>query len=81
MQWSKVLIGDIVRVTQEDFFPADLILLASSTDGGIAFIETASLDGEKNLKPRNAFSETNQYLDEVLLTSLQGKWIGSVPDK
>lgn len=35
-------------------FPADLILLTSSADGA-AFIETASLDGEKNLKPRNAF--------------------------
>lgn len=53
------MIGDIVKVTQEDFFPADLILLASSTEGGIAFIETASLDGEKNLKPRNAYNETN----------------------
>lgn len=38
VQWSKVLIGDIVKVTQEDFFPADCILLASSTEGGIAFI-------------------------------------------
>ena len=26
-------------------FPADLILLASSIDGGNAYIETASLDG------------------------------------
>ena len=34
-------------------FPADLILLSSSGEGGTAFIETASLDGEKNLKIRN----------------------------
>lgn len=36
-------------------FPADLILLSSSFPNGSAFIETASLDGEKNYKPRNAF--------------------------
>jgi len=39
-------------------FPVDLILMNSSIEGGVAFIETASLDGEKNLKPRNAYSKT-----------------------
>jgi magnesium-transporting ATPase (P-type) len=33
-------------------FPADLLLLNSANEGGIAHIETASLDGEKNLKQR-----------------------------
>ena len=42
-------------------FPADLILLSSSSEGGNAFIETASLDGQKNLKPRSAYPETNKY--------------------
>jgi len=36
-------------------------LLSSSIEGGTAFIETASLDGEKNLKPRNAFAATQRY--------------------
>ena len=33
-------------------FPADLILMSSSGIGGVAFIQTSSLDGEKNLKKR-----------------------------
>ena len=33
-------------------FPADLILVESSTEGGQCFIQTSSLDGEKNLKKR-----------------------------
>lgn len=57
-------------------FPADLILLASSSEGGIAFIETASLDGEKNLKPRNSFPETAKYKNEQLLSKLEGKFEG-----
>jgi magnesium-transporting ATPase (P-type) len=44
-----------------------MILLTSSTEGGIAFIETASLDGEKNLKPRSAHKNTIQYANEELL--------------
>lgn len=45
VEWSEVVIGDLVRAEAEDLFPVDLILLASSGEGGIAFIETASLDG------------------------------------
>jgi phospholipid-transporting ATPase len=36
-------------------FPVDLVLLSSSNEGNVAYIETASLDGEKNLKPRSAY--------------------------
>ena len=32
-------------------FPADVILVESSNDG-VCFIQTSSLDGEKNLKKR-----------------------------
>lgn len=39
------MVGEIVKVESEDLFPVDLILLSSSTEGGTAFIETASLDG------------------------------------
>lgn len=58
----------------EELFPVDLILLSSSVDGGIAFIETASLDGEKNLKPRSAFPQTQKIRDEEGLSKFLGKW-------
>lgn len=58
IEWSKATVGDVCKIYSEELFPADLILLASSIEGGNAFIETASLDGEKNLKPRNAFPKT-----------------------
>jgi phospholipid-transporting ATPase len=61
VEWSEVAVGEVVKVESEELFPTDLILLASSADGGVAFIETASLDGEKNLKPRNAFPATQRY--------------------
>jgi P-type E1-E2 ATPase len=45
VEWSQVIIGDIVKVEAEELFPVDLILISSSVEGGVAFIETASLDG------------------------------------
>ena len=74
-------IGDVVKVENEELFPSDLILLSSSGDGGIAFIETASLDGEKNLKPRSSFPATQRYNSDESIPSLRGKWEGIVPDK
>jgi len=39
-------------------FSADLIVLQSEFESGVCYIETSSLDGEKNLKPKSAIKET-----------------------
>ncbi len=44
--------GDIVEVKSDSTFPCDLLLLYCETDDHIAYITTANLDGETNLKTR-----------------------------
>lgn len=39
-------------------FPADLMILGSCYESGVCYIETSSLDGEKNLKPKSSLLET-----------------------
>jgi magnesium-transporting ATPase (P-type) len=70
-----------VKVESEELFPTDLILLSTSIEGGVAYIETASLDGEKNLKPRNAFAVTQKYNTIDSLSNLCGSWKGILPNK
>ncbi|XP_045459534.1 probable phospholipid-transporting ATPase IA [Melitaea cinxia] len=64
IRWEKLQVGDICKVVNNQFFPADLVLLASSEPQGISFIETSNLDGETNLKIRQASPETAR-LDSV----------------
>ena len=45
-------IGDVVRVDEYGVIPADLVIVSCSNLTKIAYLETANLDGEKNLKPK-----------------------------
>lgn len=54
VQRQHMFAGDIVVVRNREMLPVDLILLASSNEGGSAYIETSSIDGETNLKLRNS---------------------------
>jgi len=47
-------VGNIVKCLNNEFFPADLVLLNSSGRKGICYIETKNLDGETNLKHKMA---------------------------
>jgi phospholipid-transporting ATPase len=72
-KWINVAIGDIVRVESESPFPADLVLLASSEPEGLCYIETANLDGETNLKIKQAIPETADFVSPAELGRLGGK--------
>ena len=56
-QWKDIKMGDILRIKKDEVIPADLLVLCSSNKSGISYVETASLDGEKNLKPKFSLSD------------------------
>lgn len=72
-KWINVAVGDIVRVESEEPFPADLVLLASSEPEGLCYIETANLDGETNLKIKQAIPETSSMVSSSELSRLGGR--------
>lgn len=68
-KWTHVKVGDIVKVTNEEPFPADLLLLSSSEPEGLCYIETANLDGETNLKIKQSKPETSYLVNPRDLVS------------
>ncbi|KAG0186244.1 hypothetical protein DFQ28_008143 [Apophysomyces sp. BC1034] len=70
--WRDVKVGDILRVQGGENFPADLILISSSEPEGLCYIETSNLDGEVNLKIKQALTQTSKILNPVDMNQLQG---------
>ncbi|MED6195380.1 Phospholipid-transporting ATPase 10 [Stylosanthes scabra] len=63
-KWRDLRVGNIVKVEKDEFFPADLILLSSSYDDAICYVETMNLDGETNLKLKQALEETSKLQED-----------------
>ena len=65
-QWKSVeskdlYAGDIVKINNLEYFPADLVILSSSNITGKVLVMTSSINGDKDLRPKQALSET-QFL-------------------
>ncbi|KAI0256565.1 phospholipid-translocating P-type ATPase [Lactifluus subvellereus] len=52
--WEDLHVGDFVKIVDHENIPADILICATSEDENVAFVETKNLDGETNLKSRNA---------------------------
>jgi phospholipid-transporting ATPase len=53
-EWKRIVPGNIIKVESEQFIPADLLILTTSEEKGGCYVETKNLDGETNLKTKNA---------------------------
>lgn len=77
--WKEVRVGDIVRVHNNEEVPADILILLSSDDDNCCFVETKNLDGETNLKIKQAMklserklSRADDFMDMDFLVETEG---------
>ncbi|KAL1370475.1 hypothetical protein HN51_000736 [Arachis hypogaea] len=58
-EWKNLRVGNVVKVEKDEFFPADLLLLSSSYEDAVCYVETTNLDGETNLKLKQGLEITS----------------------
>lgn len=78
--WRDVIVGDILRIENGEYFPSDLVALSSSEPDALCYIETANLDGETNLKIRQGIPETAKLLTPESLHRFKGEIESELPN-
>ncbi|XP_043584122.1 phospholipid-transporting ATPase ID isoform X2 [Bombus pyrosoma] len=80
-KWSQVQVGDVIRMENDQFVAADVLLLSTSEPNGLCYIETAELDGETNLKCRQCLPETAEMMDShELIGQFDGEIVCETPN-
>lgn len=79
-KWMNVRVGDIIKLENNQFVAADILLLCSSEPYGLCYIETAELDGETNLKVRQALTVTSGLGDITKLMNFDGEVVCEPPN-
>ncbi|KZV75965.1 aminophospholipid-transporting P-type ATPase [Peniophora sp. CONT] len=79
-KWRDIQVGEVVRLENDDFIPADVLLLASSEPEGFCYIETSNLDGETNLKIKQASPQTSSLTAPRLVNALRGNLRSEQPN-
>uniref|UniRef100_UPI0037E86E99 phospholipid-transporting ATPase ID n=1 Tax=Semicossyphus pulcher TaxID=241346 RepID=UPI0037E86E99 len=79
-KWMNVRVGDIIKLENNQFVAADLLLLSSTEPHGLCYIETAELDGETNMKVRQSVSVTSELGDPNNLAPFDGEVVCEPPN-
>lgn len=54
IKWKDLRVGDVVKLVRDEAAPADLVVLHANGLNNVAYVETMALDGETNLKSKQA---------------------------
>lgn len=69
--WKKLEVGDVVLLRDNEQVPADIIVLSTSDQDNMCYVETKNLDGETNLKPRRSVRATSSVTSEEDIERMQ----------
>jgi phospholipid-translocating ATPase len=63
VKWQDINVGDVVKLDRDEAAPADLALLYTHGENGVAYVETMALDGETNLKSKQTTASISKAIE------------------
>lgn len=54
IKWRDLKVGDVVKLCENEYLPADILVISGTGAEGLCYVETKNLDGETNLKHKVA---------------------------
>ncbi|KRW99867.1 P-type ATPase, cytoplasmic domain N [Pseudocohnilembus persalinus] len=60
-KWCNLRVGNVIKMTNDNYVAADILILQSSDAKGDVYIETKNLDGESNLKIKKVHNLFHKY--------------------
>jgi len=79
--WKDIQVGDILKIPNNSELPFDILILNSNLVSGLCYVQTANLDGETNLKIRQALQVTTTFTDAKHLSDWEGRIECENPNK
>ncbi|EGC38128.1 hypothetical protein DICPUDRAFT_93905 [Dictyostelium purpureum] len=65
---KDIEVGDYIKIEDNQPFPSDILVLTSTLEDGVCYVETSQLDGETNLKMFKAAKESYNLTEEQVLS-------------
>jgi len=69
---KDIQVGDLLRIQQDEVIAADVLIIKTSAESGVAFVNTMNLDGETNLKEKICLKQMMEWSDGEIF-SKRGK--------
>ncbi|KAF2190114.1 phospholipid-translocating P-type ATPase [Zopfia rhizophila CBS 207.26] len=80
-KWQEINVGDVVKLERNDAAPADLVLLHTNGENGVAYVETMALDGETNLKSKQTTANLSKAIkSQEDITACDAKFVVEDPN-
>jgi len=81
VRWHNIKVGDVIKLERDDDVPADMVLLSSSGEDGIGYVETMALDGETNLKSKQSLPALQVCKNIEALRSCTAEFVLEDPNR
>ena len=63
LTWQDLACGQLVLLGRDEEVPADVVVVACSNQSGHCYVETVNLDGETNLKIKEAEKQSQKVMN------------------